>query len=112
MTTAWTAVDRLIRDLGAIRRVAPQVSVDDHTRAALDEAITAAAEAIDFTIDAPANPDRLLVARDALGLCAEIVLALDSHARGLPTFHRETTLRARALKLIEAARALPPSHTV
>lgn len=93
--------------------MAGQVSVDDHVRAALEHAIVGAAEAIDFTIDAPANPDRLLVARDALGICAEMVSALDSQrARGLGARNRGGALRARALELIDTARALPPVRTV
>jgi hypothetical protein len=47
MSSTWTAVDGLIRELGAIRRVAPQFSV--HERLALDRAIVEAAQAIGFS---------------------------------------------------------------
>jgi hypothetical protein len=60
MSSSWTAVDGLIRELGAIRRVAPQVSVHERSRLALDRAIVEAAEAIDFTIDAPTSSNRML----------------------------------------------------
>ena len=113
MPGTWTEVDHLIRALAAVRRVAPQLSLDGDVRAALDHAIVAAAEAIDFAIDAPANPDRLLVARDALGVCAEMVLALDSQrGRALRSRNRDAALRERAVELIEAAQAPSPGRSV
>jgi hypothetical protein len=107
MSSTWTAVDGLIRELGAIRRVLPQVSVHAYSRLALDQAILEAAEAIDFTIDAPTSPQRLTAARDALGICAEMVLALDVQvARSLRARKRGDALRGRALELLEKARSL------
>ena|SRR6186997_419114 len=107
MYSTWTAVDGLIRELGAIRRVAPQVSVHAHSRLALDQAILEAAQAIDFTIDAPTSPQRLTAARDALGICEEMVLALDVRAaRSLNARRRGDALRGRALERLEKARSL------
>jgi hypothetical protein len=107
MYSAWTAVDGLIRELGAIRRVAPQVSVHEHSRVALDRAIVEAAEAIDFTIDAPTSPQRLTAAREALGICAEMMLALDVQAaRSLRARKRGEELRGKALERLEKARSL------
>jgi hypothetical protein len=111
MPNPWMAVDDLIRELGAIRRVAPEVSADKHVMAAVERAITEAAQAIDFTIDGPTNPDRLLAARDALGVAEEMILALNSEfARGLRVRIRSEALRARASALIEEARALTPAR--
>jgi len=107
MSSTWKAVDGLIRELGAIRRVAPRVSVHQHSRQALDQAILEAAEAIDFTIDAPGSSQRLTAARDALGICAEMMLALNVQgARSLRARKRGDELRGRALELLEQARSL------
>ena len=105
MHTPWRAVDGLIRELGAIRSVAPQVSVYDHSRAALDHAIREAAEAIDFTIDAPESRERLAAACDALGVCEEMILALDVQiSHRLRARHGGEALRTRALHLLDNAR--------
>jgi hypothetical protein len=107
MSSTWTAVDGLIRELGAIRRVAPKVSIHEHSRLALDQAILEAAQAIDFTIDAPGSSQRLTAARDALGVCEEMVLALNAPAaRSLGARRRGDALRGRALELLEKARSL------
>jgi hypothetical protein len=90
----WTVVDGLIQELGAIRRVAPRVAAYEHTRAALDHAIRDAAEAIDSTIDAPQSLERLTAARNALGVCEEMILVLDVQiSRRLRTRHRGDALR-------------------
>jgi hypothetical protein len=105
--SSWTAVDGLIRELGAIRRVAPQVSDHAYSRQALDQAILEAAQAIDFTIDAPTSSQRLTAARDALGICAEMMLALNVQAaRSLRARRHGEALRGRALELLEKARSL------
>src|SRR5436190_1554859 len=97
MANPWTAVDGLIRELGSIRRIAPALAADKHVKAAVDRAIMDAARAIDLTIDGPSNPDRLLAARDALGVAEEMILALDRDlARALRSRTRSETLRARA----------------
>ena len=107
MSSSWTAVDGLIRELGAIRRVAPQVPAHSYSRLALDQAILEAAQAIDFTIDAPTSSKRLTAARDALGICEEMMLALDVQvARSLRGRKRGEALRGRALELLEKARSL------
>jgi hypothetical protein len=107
MHTPWTAVDALIRELGTIRRVALRVPVYDHSRVALDQAIREAAEAIDFTIDAPQSAERLTAARDALGVCEEMIIALDGQtSRRLRARHRGEAPRLRALGLLDDARAV------
>ncbi|HET6900090.1 MAG TPA: hypothetical protein VFK70_17185 [Vicinamibacteria bacterium] len=105
MHTPWTAVDGLIRELGAIRSIAPQFSVYDHSRTALDHAMREAAEAIDLTIDAPESLERLAAARDALGVCEEMIIVLDVRiSRRLRVRHRGDALRTRALHLLDSAR--------
>ena len=108
MAGIWTALDDLIRELAAIRHVAPRIAVDGPVRQALEDAIASAAQAIDFTIDAPGNAHRLLAARQTLGVCSEMVRALDGRqARGLRSPDRGDATRSRALELIETARDLP-----
>jgi len=109
MRTPWTAVDGLIQELGAIRRIAPHVPVHEPSRAVLDHAIREAAEAIDFIIDAPESLERLTAARDALGVCEEMIIALEGQiARSLRARHRADALRVRALGLLDDARAAVP----
>ena len=111
MSSTWTVVDGLIRELGAIRRVAPRVSAHEDSRLALDQAILAAARAIDFTIDAPTSSQRLTAARDALGICAEMMLALNVQvARSLRARRRGDALRGRAMELLDKARSLTTDH--
>jgi hypothetical protein len=107
MSSTWAAVDGLIRELGAIRRAAPRVSVHEHSRLALDQAILEAAQAIDSTIDAPTSSQRLTAARDALGICEEMMLALHVQvARSLRARKHGDALRGRALERLEKARCL------
>ena len=105
MPNPWIAVDDLLRELGAIRRVAGEVVADQHATAALERAIQDAAQAIDFTIDAPADGARLLAAREALGVAEEVILALGvQYARALRARNRSAALRARAADLLATAR--------
>ena len=111
MPNTWTVVDGLIRELGAIRRVAPRVSAYEHSRAALDHAIREAAEAIDSTIDAPQSHERLTAARNALGVCEEMIIALDVQiSRGLRARHGGDALRTIAWGLLAGARAAAPQR--
>ena len=106
MPNPWIAVDDLLRELGSIRRTAPEVAADIHAKAALERAIRDAAEAIDFTIDAPTDGARLLAARDALGVAEELILALGvQYARTLRARNRSEALRARAASLLAEARS-------
>jgi hypothetical protein len=105
MPNPWTAVDDLLHELGSIRRIAPEVQADQYVTAALERAIGDAAQAIDFTIDAPTDAARLLAARDALGVAEELILALDAQfARALRARTRSIELRSRAADLLFKAR--------
>jgi hypothetical protein len=105
MPNPWTAVDDLLHELGSIRRVMPEIRADVQAQAALECAIRDAAQAVDFTIDAPTDPARLLAARDALGIAEELILALDvQFARALRVRVRGAALRARAAELLGQAR--------
>jgi hypothetical protein len=102
----WTAVDHLIRKFETIRRDALQAGPEDKARASVDNAVANAAEAIDFAIDSPGNPDRLIVARDAVQDCTELLRALDrERVRTQQALGRGASLRLRALELVDMARA-------
>jgi hypothetical protein len=105
MPNPWTAVDDLIHELGSVRAAARELSANAEAAAALEHAIREAADAVDFTIDAPTDPGRLLAAREALGVAEELILALDVQlARGLRARNRSEELRARAQALLKQSR--------
>src|SRR5947207_13460521 len=101
----WTAIDDLIRDLGAVRRVASELHASAVSRAAIESAIAEAAEAVDRTIDAPRNVATLTAAREAIGVATEVLRAFDAEAaRSLRLRSQAETLRQRAAELIRKAR--------
>ena len=102
MPNAWAAVDDLMRELGSIRRAAIEVQSSVEATAAIGRAIKEAAEAVELTIDAPTSPQKLMAARDALGVAEEVILALDAAVgRSLRVRSRAHALRTRAAELIE-----------
>jgi hypothetical protein len=104
MTRNWAAVEDLMRDLGSVRRAADSLRADDAARLAMERAITEAAEAVDRTIDAPKNDDRLSTARRAIGVAVEVVLALDEEiGRSLRIRSRAEALSDQAALLIQRA---------
>ena len=107
MPNTWAAVDDLMRELGSIRRAAIEVAVSVHATAAIERAIKEAAEAVELTIDAPTSPQKLMAARDALGVAEEVILALDAEVgRSLRVRSRAQGLRARASEMIARAAEL------
>lgn len=102
MPNPWAAVDDLMRELGSIRRAAVEVELSAEATAAIERAIMEAAEAVELTIDAPSSPQKLMAARDALGVAEEVILALDAEVgRSLRVRSRAQALRVRAAALIE-----------
>ena len=75
MPNPWAAVDDLMRELGSIRQAAIEVAPSVEATAAIERAIKEAAEAVELTIDAPTSPQKLMAARDALGVAEEVILA-------------------------------------
>ena len=120
MPNPWAAVDDLMRELGSIRRAAIEVAPSVEATAAIERAIMEAAEAVELTIDAPTSPEKLMAARDALGVAEEVILALDAEVgRSLRVRSRAQSLRTRAAELIERTAelerrrsqpSLPPSR--
>lgn len=102
MSNPWAAVDDLMRELGSIRRAAAEIERSAEATAAIERAIMEAAEAVELTIDAPSSPQKLMAARDALGVAEEVILALDAEVgRSLRVRSRAQALRVRAAALIE-----------
>jgi hypothetical protein len=105
MSAEWAAVDDLMRELGSVRQAAVAMGASGMAKAAIDRAITEAAEAVNRTIDGPRDAERLLAARDAVGVAEEVILALDAEVgRSLRIRARAESLRTRAAELIRQAR--------
>ena len=100
MARNWAAVEDLMRDLGSVRQAANSLRADEAARLAMERAITAAAEALDQTIDAPKNDEKLSAARRAIGVAMKVVLALDKEIGG------SLRIRSRAEALSEHATLL------
>jgi hypothetical protein len=105
----WAAVDDLMRELGSVRHAAGLLRVKGGVNAVVEQAIREAADAVEHTIDGPTNPQRLMAARDALGIAEEVILALDAEiGRSLRVRARAEALRPRAAGLIAQASKLNP----
>ena len=104
MSIEWAAVDDLMRELGSVRQAAMSMRVRGVAKAAIDKAIADAAEAVNHTIDRPGSAERRLVARDAIGVAEEVIIALDAAMeRSLRIRARAEKLRVRAAELIRQA---------
>jgi hypothetical protein len=109
MASEWTPVDTFVRDLGVLRSVATQVRVNPQARTVIETAIREAAHAIDLTIDAPLDRQRLDDARAALQVCSDVIVALDhATARSHHVRGNAATPSDRARQLIAEA---APSHS-
>ena len=100
MASEWTTVDAFVRDLGILRAAAGRVQAPAPAKAAIETAVREAAQAIDLTIDAPTNAQRLGAAREALVVAAAVIATLD---RDIARTYR---LRADPAELGERARQL------
>jgi hypothetical protein len=109
-SSEWTEIDDLMRDLGAVRRAAIEMRASAVANAAIERAIVAAAEAVDRTIDSPRSDALITAAREAVGVAAEVIVALDAEVgRSFRVRARAEVLRARAAELIRQARGFPPA---
>lgn len=73
MSELWADLDALMRQLGALRAAADDARATPHDRAAIEKAITKAAQSIDGMIDTPQDPKSLAAARSALIAAEELV---------------------------------------
>ena len=69
----WADLDALMRQLGALRAAADDARATPHDRAAIEKAITQAAQSIDGMIDTPQDAEALAAARSALFAVEELV---------------------------------------
>jgi hypothetical protein len=69
----WADLDALMRQLGALRAATDDARAMPHDRAAIEEAITNAAQSIDGMIDTPEDAKALAAARSALIAVEELV---------------------------------------
>jgi hypothetical protein len=100
----WMAVNELIRELGSVRNAADQMSASENAKTAVDAALHEAALALSLTVDSPRNRDKLTTARDAIGVAAEVIIALDAEiGRSLVARERPAILKERALEFIRRA---------
>ena len=100
MASEWTTVDTFVRDLGILRSAAARVRATAAARSVIETAIREAAQAIDLTIDAPMNRERLASAREALQVASEVIVAIDQEIA------RSFRLRTKASSPCERARQL------
>jgi hypothetical protein len=111
MSSEWAAVDDLMRELGSVRQAAGEMRASGVAKAAIERAISEAAEAVTRTVDGPRNPEKLMAARDALGVAEEVILALDAEiGRSLRVRARAEGLRTRATDLIRQAGQIAPAR--
>jgi len=99
MPSDWAAVDVLIRDLGAAVSAASYVR-GDAARAAADQAIREASQAVNEIISAPANRTLLASAREAVRTAHDVIRAVDhevARSRDLRASGRLLTARAAEL---------------
>jgi hypothetical protein len=107
MPAEWTEVESLIRALGGVRAASFLVSgATQAARAAIDQAIREATEAVADTLNAPtADPAALGRAREAIEVAADVLVNLDAQlVASRQLRERSTELRARARELLEQAR--------
>lgn len=104
MPSDWTAVETLIRELGAVRSAvfAARASATAHT--AIEQAIREATEAVVDTLDAPRDPQVIARVHEAIEVVADVLATLDDElVQSLRVRARGAELRARARQLVEQA---------
>jgi hypothetical protein len=76
MSSQWTAVDSLIRELGAVRVAADAARASETSIATVERAIADAAEAVHRTIDNPRNAEDVTRAHESIRIARAAVAAL------------------------------------
>jgi hypothetical protein len=101
MASEWAEVDTLIRELGAVRSAADAARASATAKAAIDQALAEATEAVVDTLDAPGDAQVIARAHDAIEVVADVMATLDEDlVRSLRVRARGATLRRRAQELI------------
>jgi hypothetical protein len=105
MASDWATVEILIRQLGSVCSAADAAGASFASRAAIDQAVREATEAVSLTIEN--RPKRAAVERAAraLDVAVEVIGALASEAdRSRQLSADSAKLRARSRELIQSAR--------
>jgi hypothetical protein len=105
MPSEWAAVESLIRDLGSIRSAADAAHASDIARAAIEQSIREATDAVLATVQAPHDPSAFTEAHEAIAVAREVIGAFDVEMeRSVRLRAGAQNLRARAQELIRGAR--------
>jgi len=108
MPSEWAAVESLIRDLGSIRSAADAARASDIARAAIEQSIREATDAVLATVQAPHDRSAFTQAHEAIAVAREVIAAFDVEMmRSVRLRHRAEHLRVRAQELIRAGRETP-----
>src|SRR4051812_40584527 len=100
MSSDWTVVDTLIRELGAVRVAADAAHVNTAAKLAIEQAIREAAEAVAHTFEEPVSRSSVEQARGAIGVALEVISALQGE------IERSRRLRGTAAELSGRAKDL------
>jgi hypothetical protein len=108
MASDWATVEILIRQLGSVCSAADAAAASFASRAAIDQALREATEAVSLTIEDRPKRAAVVRAAQALEVAAEVIGALASEAaRSRQIWANSAKLRARSRELIRAARRAP-----
>ena len=105
MPSEWAAVESLIRDLGSIRSAADAAKASEVARAAIEQAVREATDAVLATVQAPHDRSAFTDAHEAVAVAREVIAAFDVEMmRSLRLRTAAEPLRARAQELIRIGR--------
>ena len=103
------ALEALINDLGSVRAASFAAHTSGAVRAAIDQAIREATEAVVDMISAPFNEPALARARGAIEVAESVIAALcQEMLRSERVRLRASALQGRARELVEQARTARP----
>jgi uncharacterized protein (UPF0210 family) len=109
MSLESVTLDRLINDLGSVRAASFAAHASGSARAAIDQAINEATQALVDTLNTPFDEPRLARARHAIEVAEAVIGALcEEMVRSERVRLRAEALQGRAQELVELARATRP----
>jgi len=107
MSSPWADVDTLIRELGAVRAASFATRGETAVKTVIDEAITAATDAVLLSFDAPQDRRVLARAHEAIETAAQLVATLDEELlRSFRVRDRGAERISRAVDLVAQAKTL------
>jgi hypothetical protein len=107
MSSQWADVDILIHELGALRRASFATRGENDVKAAIDQALLEATDAVLLSCDAPQDPRVIARAHEAIEAAAQVIATLDDElVRSLRVRSRGAELISRAVDLVAQAKTL------